>query len=72
MRIHAAGFLALLFAASGWAQMKTVTLPSKSPLVNLRIVFTTGAMLDPADKPGLAHLTAAMLGIKFGPRFWTK
>jgi len=41
--------------------MRTVTLPSKSPLVNIRIVFTTGAMVDPADKPGLAHLTAAML-----------
>ena len=41
--------------------MRTVTLPSKSPLVNIRLVFTTGAMMDPADKPGLAHLTAAML-----------
>ena len=41
--------------------MRTVTLPSKSPLVNVRIVFTTGAMMDPADKPGLANLTAAML-----------
>jgi len=41
--------------------MRTVTLPSKSLLVNVRIVFTTGAMMDPADKPGLAHLTAAML-----------
>jgi len=41
--------------------MRTVTLPGKSPLVNIRIVFTTGAMMDPTDKPGLAHLTAAML-----------
>ncbi|MBZ5633958.1 MAG: insulinase family protein [Acidobacteriia bacterium] len=41
--------------------MRTVTLPSKSLLVNVRIVFATGAMMDPADKPGLAHLTAAML-----------
>jgi zinc protease len=41
--------------------MRTVTLPSKSPVVNVRIVFKTGAMVDPADKPGLAHLTAAML-----------
>jgi zinc protease len=59
MRLPAAGVL--LLAASGFAQMRTVTLPSKSPLVNVRIVFTTGAMMDPADKPGLAHMTAAML-----------
>jgi zinc protease len=62
MRLPAAsGLLGVTLAASGFAQMKTVTLPSKSPLVNFRIVFTTGAMVDPADKPGLAHLTAAML-----------
>ncbi|HSP68108.1 MAG TPA: insulinase family protein, partial [Bryobacteraceae bacterium] len=61
MRIYATSLLGLLAAAAGFAQMKTVTLPSKSPLVNFRIVFTTGAMMDPADKPGLAHLTAAML-----------
>jgi zinc protease len=66
MRIGAGGFPTVLFsgwllAASGSAQMRTVTLPSKSPLVNVRIVLTTGAMMDPADKPGLAHLTAAML-----------
>jgi len=41
--------------------METVTLPSKLPLINLRIVFTTCAMMDPADKPGLARLTAASL-----------
>jgi len=61
MRVASAGVLGMLLAASGLAQMRTVTLPSKSPLVNVRIVFTTGAMVDPADKPGLAHLTAAML-----------
>lgn len=66
MRIGAGGFPTVLLsgwllAASGSAQMRTVTLPSKSPLVNVRIVFTTGAMMDPAEKPGLAHLTAAML-----------
>lgn len=61
MRIRATSLVGLLAAAAGFAQMKTVTLPSKSPLVNFRIVFTTGAMMDPADKPGLAHLTAAML-----------
>ena len=41
--------------------MRTVTLPSKSPLVTFRIVFTTGAAADPADKPGLANLTARMI-----------
>jgi zinc protease len=61
MRLRAAGVIGVLLAANGLAQMRTVTLPSKSPLVNVRIVFTTGAMVDPADKPGLAHLTAAML-----------
>jgi len=61
MRIQAPAVIGLLLAATGFAQMKTVTLPSKSPLINFRIVFTTGAMMDPADKPGLAHLTASML-----------
>ena len=61
MRLRVSGLLGVTLAASGFAQMKTVTLPSKSPLVNFRIVFTTGAMVAPADKPGLAHLTAAML-----------
>ena len=41
--------------------MRTVALPGKSPLVTFRIVFTTGAAADPADKPGLAYLTAQML-----------
>jgi zinc protease len=61
MRAASVGIIGVLLAANGFAQMRTVTLPSKSPLVNIRIVFTTGAMVDPADKPGLAHLTAAML-----------
>jgi len=61
MKIHAPALAGLLLAATGFAQMKTVTLPSKSPLINFRIVFTTGAIMDPPDKPGLAHLTAAML-----------
>ena len=38
-----------------------VTLPGKSPIVNFRIVFRTGAASDPAGKPGTAALTAAML-----------
>jgi len=36
-------------------------LPGKSPLVTIRLVFTTGAASDPADKPGVASLTAQML-----------
>ena len=41
--------------------MRTVTLPSKSPVVTLRVVFTTGSFVDPEDKPGVANLTAALL-----------
>ena len=48
-------------ASIALAQMRTVTLAGKSPVVTLRLVFTTGAAADPDDKPGLAHLTAAML-----------
>jgi zinc protease len=43
------------------AQMRTVALPGKSPVVTLRLVFTMGAAQDPPDKPGLARLTAGML-----------
>ena len=39
------------------AAPRLVELPGKSPLITIRIVFTTGAASDPADKPGLAHLT---------------
>jgi zinc protease len=58
MRI-AAFFLILASAAA--AEIRTVAIPGKSPLVDFRIVFTTGAAADPADKPGLAYLTAAMI-----------
>jgi zinc protease len=57
--------LATLFAFSVAAVLagpRVVELPGKSPLVTIRLVFTTGAAADPADKPGLAHLTAEMLG----------
>src|SRR5215831_3849311 len=55
-------FLALVALASlASAQMRLAVLPGKSPLVTFRIVFTTGAMADPADKPGVAYLTAMML-----------
>jgi zinc protease len=39
----------------------TVFLPSRSPLVSIRVQFLTGAMDDPAGKEGVASLTAAML-----------
>ena len=44
------------------AAPRLVELPGKSPLVTIRIVITTGAASDPADKPGLAHLTGELLG----------
>ena len=44
------------------AQPRIVELPGKSPLITIRLVFTTGAASDPSDKPGLARLTAEMLG----------
>jgi zinc protease len=51
-----------LFAAAGlFAQERVLTLPGRSPLVTFRIVFLTGAAAGPADKAGLAQLTASML-----------
>lgn len=43
------------------AAPKFVELPGDSPLVTFRAVFLTGAASDPADRPGLAALTASML-----------
>ena len=51
----------LMAACAAMAQMRITQLPGKSPLITLRIVFTTGSADDPADKPGLAYLTAHML-----------
>lgn len=53
--------LLALAASSLCAQMKVMMLPGKSPIVNLRVVFTTGSSADPAEKPGVAYLTAKML-----------
>lgn len=55
--------LILFLALMSWAQaqIRTVAMPGKSPLVTFRIVFTTGSASDPVDKPGLAYLTASML-----------
>ncbi|MCS6953564.1 MAG: pitrilysin family protein [Bryobacterales bacterium] len=61
MRIVCAAAAAALAAGGATAQMKIVALPSKSPLVTFRVVFLTGAASDPADKPGTAALTAALL-----------
>ncbi len=51
----------LLLALPLAAQIRTVTLPGKGAVVDLRIVLTTGAVKDPPGKSGLARLTAAML-----------
>jgi len=54
----------ILLAVTSYAGAapRLVELPGKSPLITIRIVFTTGAASDPADKPGLAHLTGDLLG----------
>ena len=54
--------LAAASAAPAPAAPRVIELPGKSPLITIRLVFTTGAASDPADKPGLAHLTAELLG----------
>ena len=54
--------LAMLAVATLNAQPRVVALRSQSPLVTFRVVFLTGATHDPADKPGVASLTASMLG----------
>jgi zinc protease len=49
-------------AVTGRAEPRVVELPSKSPLVTIRFVFTTGAAADPVSKPGVSLLTSEMLG----------
>ncbi len=62
MRLLASlGILAALMVEPATAQIRSVTLPGKSPLVTFRIVFTAGPASEPADKPGLAYLTAQMI-----------
>ncbi|HYZ86672.1 MAG TPA: pitrilysin family protein [Bryobacteraceae bacterium] len=53
--------LTLSAAGTKPTQPQMVALPSKEPLVSVRIVFLTGSADDPAGKEGLAALTAAML-----------
>lgn len=55
-------FLLLMTAIAAFAEPRVVQLPGKSPLVTLRFVFTTGSASDPAGMPGVAHLTAELLG----------
>ena len=55
-------WIACLTAALAIAQPRVVELQGKSPLVTIRLVFTTGAASDPADKPGVAAMTADILG----------
>ncbi len=57
----AQAFIVCAFAQTRASQMRIVALPGNSPVVTLRLVFTTGAARDPDDKPGLALLTAEML-----------
>ncbi|HEY7388488.1 MAG TPA: insulinase family protein [Bryobacteraceae bacterium] len=54
--------IASILAVPGLAQMRLVTLPGKSPMVDFRIVFEAGSAADPPPKPGTAWLTAMMLG----------
>ena len=61
---HAAAVSALVLVGATGALAdgpKLLTQPSKSPLVNFRIVVHSGAAADPADKAGLAALTSALL-----------
>jgi len=60
--VRTLAFLLICTAIAGQAAPRIVALPGKSPLITLRFVFTTGAASDPADKPGVANLTAEMLG----------
>ncbi|MES1257487.1 MAG: insulinase family protein [Acidobacteriota bacterium] len=59
--MKAAALLVLLNATAALAAPRLIERPGQSPLVTIRLVFTTGAAFDPADKPGAANLTASML-----------
>ncbi|MFB3829193.1 MAG: M16 family metallopeptidase [Bryobacteraceae bacterium] len=53
--------LGIMLASAAFGQTRVVELPGKSPVITFRIVFRAGAASDPAGKPGVAALTAAML-----------
>ncbi len=61
MRLRNSPAILLLAAGTLSADVRVVALPAPSPLVSFRIVWLTGSASDPADKPGTAALTAAML-----------
>lgn len=48
-------------AAAVSAPIPTLEMKSSSPLVNISLLFATGAAFDPPGKKGLAQLTASML-----------
>ena len=54
-------FLAAVATMAYAQSVQMVTLPAKSPLVTIRLVFRTGAAFDPPGKHGAAALTARML-----------
>jgi zinc protease len=54
--------LCLTVGAANAQQIQTVTVPSQTPLVSLRLMFDVGSIHDPAGKEGLATLTALMIG----------
>ncbi|HYN84511.1 MAG TPA: pitrilysin family protein [Pyrinomonadaceae bacterium] len=43
------------------AGVASVTLPNRSPLVSIRVLFMTGSAYDPPGKEGVAALTAALI-----------
>jgi hypothetical protein len=54
--------IASILTAAALAQMRVVTLPGKSRMVDFRVVFEAGSAADPPQEPGTAWLTAMMLG----------
>jgi zinc protease len=59
--IAVALLITALLATAPHAQSSRVLQPGTSPLVVFRVVFMTGAALDPPGKEGLASLTASLL-----------
>ena len=61
LRVALGGVLMSVISQLAGAAPRMVQLPDQSPLVTIRLVFTTGAASDPAGKYGAAHLTSLML-----------
>ncbi len=50
--------------------MRVMLAPSlEYPLVDIRLVFPVGSLHDPADKPGLAEMTAHLLAPNYAPGY---